>query len=858
MQGGFTYRSANRPPNVSQQSHVRHDPCLADGRMVSDARSFDGHVDNLMPELSQNHGLVQQQSIHHGLVQPQLSHQSISASTGPFSVNPPVAHTPPLGQRFHAGIDAYGSYCQQQLLPNLQDFPPLSSQPGHFEQHYAEPQTPPELVQGIDVFQESAFLDQHQRMVSPQESRNPERIFQESMRVDRIERMEKRRLVYQGDRAKRSEEAAAFLNAKRGQQFLQESVVSNSMSIRELAALVEQLPEGADPFDLIYNTLRTPQDEPTAQTTVMMRNVPTKYTQRSFLKEIRLQGFDKCIDFLYLPSDSRGKGNVGYGFINFVTIGFLSEFKKDFTEKKFRLYPTPTPITILMSTTQGWRENLVKVIRNNVLKRQVAPEFLPLLFCRSTGQEYPFPVPSDVIPPPISSQTQLPASQTPYNDLQPQKPRMLVDHGDPPTNHNIVDQQQPFAVFEHQQSHQELAIEASSQAQYSTQNNRQYPGSSHVRQHPRDVSISPRDSNNSGNVIKRHSGSGHGSDGCKDPLAAFAGNAKGEDALSKHVSQASSMHSTSSNPNNQHRQHQQPKSSTSLPTNTIGFKLGSRDVAEFVPGSVGRYKTQPNIGTCATGSLDDSFSTGAVSEHSYDALQNKPGFTKGKVDDFYRFHGVDITYEMDHLIHITRLKLSKNCTSKDKTHANAPRFPLFDSGSGKGYKGSKGKGKGNKGIFPAVQPRTASSTLPVATHLTEVRSDVDYLGQIQRSHSATEFCAIDVSAMSDQRLQDKLRSTSWHAGSSDDADHDSFNAEIFAADVDGYPESPGLTRMWSNASASLEDLCLHIKSGQGDVLNSSDVESAAGSDNLPSFCKPVPSAAGFEVSCSEKDQMHHA
>ena len=34
----------------------------------------------------------------------------------------------------------------------------------------------------------------------------------------------------------------------------------------------------------------------------MIRNIPTKYTQRLFLREIKAQGFDKCIDFLYLPS----------------------------------------------------------------------------------------------------------------------------------------------------------------------------------------------------------------------------------------------------------------------------------------------------------------------------------------------------------------------------------------------------------------------------------------------------------------------------------------------------------------------------------------------------------------------------
>lgn len=77
-------------------------------------------------------------------------------------------------------------------------------------------------------------------------------------------------------------------------------------------------------------------------TTVMLRNIPNRYTQSQLIEEIHGVGFAGRFDFFYLPMDVHNRTNVGYAFINFLTPadahGFFSRFRnymfKRHTSKK--------------------------------------------------------------------------------------------------------------------------------------------------------------------------------------------------------------------------------------------------------------------------------------------------------------------------------------------------------------------------------------------------------------------------------------------------------------------------------------------------------------------------------------------
>merc|ERR1719203_1645529 len=91
---------------------------------------------------------------------------------------------------------------------------------------------------------------------------------------------------------------------------------------------------GAPPLDMTLNASSPPPLEWANTTTVMMRNLPNKYTQRMLLTEINHSGFLGTFDFLYLPIDPETNANRGYAFLNFIDPTFAWMFKVSYEGRK--------------------------------------------------------------------------------------------------------------------------------------------------------------------------------------------------------------------------------------------------------------------------------------------------------------------------------------------------------------------------------------------------------------------------------------------------------------------------------------------------------------------------------------------
>ena len=73
------------------------------------------------------------------------------------------------------------------------------------------------------------------------------------------------------------------------------------------------------------------------RTTLMIKNIPNKYTQKMLLQTIDEQ-FSRMYDFFYLPIDFKNKCNVGYAFINMVKPIYILPLMKRFNQRKWERF----------------------------------------------------------------------------------------------------------------------------------------------------------------------------------------------------------------------------------------------------------------------------------------------------------------------------------------------------------------------------------------------------------------------------------------------------------------------------------------------------------------------------------------
>jgi len=114
-------------------------------------------------------------------------------------------------------------------------------------------------------------------------------------------------------------------------------------------------------------------------TTMMLRNIPNKYTQNSLLQEINDLGFAGTFDFFYLPMDVHNRSNVGYAFINFLRPDDAELFRHKFSDHRFQRFQSRKISSVCTAHVQGLHENL-RHFQNRAVTHARNDQYRPVVF----------------------------------------------------------------------------------------------------------------------------------------------------------------------------------------------------------------------------------------------------------------------------------------------------------------------------------------------------------------------------------------------------------------------------------------------------------------------------------------------
>ncbi|XP_062218915.1 protein MEI2-like 5 isoform X2 [Phragmites australis] len=104
------------------------------------------------------------------------------------------------------------------------------------------------------------------------------------------------------------------------------------------------------------------------RTTLMIKNIPNKYTSKMLLEVID-ETHEGTYDFFYLPIDFKNKCNVGYAFINMTSLAYIVSFYKVFTGRKWEKFNSEKVVSLAYARIQG-KSALINHFQNSSLMNE--------------------------------------------------------------------------------------------------------------------------------------------------------------------------------------------------------------------------------------------------------------------------------------------------------------------------------------------------------------------------------------------------------------------------------------------------------------------------------------------------------
>lgn len=136
---------------------------------------------------------------------------------------------------------------------------------------------------------------------------------------------------------------------------------------------------------LVKDTMAPDRD---SATTIAVRNLPFNVTREELLREVDGSGFADLYDYVYLPHKFKEHRNLGFAFLNFLTVEMAQEFHAMW--HKSRRFAVKgcckgiKPLNVTVATLQGKEANAFKA-RGSKMVRVKNSSYQPLMLASAIG-----------------------------------------------------------------------------------------------------------------------------------------------------------------------------------------------------------------------------------------------------------------------------------------------------------------------------------------------------------------------------------------------------------------------------------------------------------------------------------------
>ena len=136
--------------------------------------------------------------------------------------------------------------------------------------------------------------------------------------------------------------------------------------------------KNSNKFVLNLDTILSGED---CRTTIMIKNIPNKYTRQMLVDELN-EAHERKYDFLYLPIDFRNKCNLGYAFINMIEPADVVSLLQNLRGASWKRSRSEKKADVKWGRLQGKRA-LVDHFRMSTFIKRIPQESRPICFYSS-------------------------------------------------------------------------------------------------------------------------------------------------------------------------------------------------------------------------------------------------------------------------------------------------------------------------------------------------------------------------------------------------------------------------------------------------------------------------------------------